>query len=83
MEAAGIAPASQETEVLMPQCPYAKALCLWLETGWERSAPGDLSGHRMALPPELRQVIEAWPVLPRQIVRAIMALVESALEDSK
>jgi hypothetical protein len=30
----------------------------------------------MTLPPALRQVIGAWPSLPRQIVRAIMALIE-------
>jgi hypothetical protein len=35
------------------------------------------SWHRMTLPPELRQIIGAWPSLPRNIVRAIMALIES------
>jgi hypothetical protein len=37
----------------------------------------------MTLPLELRQVIVAWPSLPRHIVRAVMALVESALEAPK
>jgi hypothetical protein len=31
----------------------------------------------MTLPPELRRVIEAWTSLPRHIVRAVMALVDS------
>jgi hypothetical protein len=31
----------------------------------------------MSLPPELRRVIEAWPSLPRHIVRTIVALVDS------
>ena len=56
VESAGIAPASRETEIPVPQCPYAKSACFWLETGWEVSASGDASGHPMTLPLELRQV---------------------------
>ncbi len=77
MEAAGIAPASLETQVPSLSCLYGKQGCFWLETGWESAAPGDTSGRPMTLPPELRQVIKAWPSLPRHVVRAILALVES------
>jgi hypothetical protein len=80
VEAAGIAPASGEAEVPVPQCLYGKSACFWLEIGWESSASRDTSGQPKTLPPELNQVIEAWPSLPRHIVRAVMALVESALE---
>ena len=83
VEAAGIAPASRETEVPVPQCPYGKSACFWLETGWESSASGDTSGQPKTLPLELHQVIEAWPSLPRHIVRAVMALVESSLEATR
>jgi hypothetical protein len=31
----------------------------------------------MTLPPGLQRVIEAWPSLPRHIVLAILALVDS------
>jgi hypothetical protein len=71
---------SRGTEVPVAQCPYAKSACFWLETDWDPPASGDSSGHPMTLPPESRQVIAAWPCLPRHIVRAVMALVESALE---
>jgi len=62
------------------QCAYAKSACFWLETGWDPSTSGDTSGHPMTLPTELRRIIETWPSLPRHIVRAITALVESAFE---
>jgi hypothetical protein len=80
MEAAGIAPASGETQIPLQLCPYGKHGCFWLETGWEPSASGDASGHPVTLPPELRQVIEAWAFLPREVVRAMLALVQSAPE---
>jgi hypothetical protein len=37
----------------------------------------------MTLPPELRRVIEALPSLPRHVVRAVVALVEAALESTE
>jgi hypothetical protein len=75
VEAAGIALESREAQVPFLSCLYGNSGCFWLETGWKSPASGDMPGHRMTLPPELRLVIEAWPSLPRHIVRAIVALV--------
>jgi hypothetical protein len=35
--------------------------------------------EQAALPPELLEVVEKWPVLPPHIVQAILALVRTAV----
>src|SRR5262249_59669831 len=74
--AEGIAPASPETQPSSLSCLYGKSGCFWREAGWKPAAPGGSSGHSVTLPPELQRVIEAWPSLPRHVIRAILALVE-------
>ena len=77
MEAAGIAPGVQLPQTPCIQCSYGDGTLCWLEMGWKGSAPADSPGQPVALPAELRRVIEAWGSLPEHLIRAILALVES------